>query len=33
VENWQPYILSGEEGEGVIATVKQRSGRFRETIF
>jgi poly-gamma-glutamate capsule biosynthesis protein CapA/YwtB (metallophosphatase superfamily) len=33
VENWQPSILSGEEGEGVIATVKQRSSRFRETIF
>jgi poly-gamma-glutamate capsule biosynthesis protein CapA/YwtB (metallophosphatase superfamily) len=33
VENWQPSILSSEEGEGVIATVKQRSSRFRETIF
>jgi hypothetical protein len=33
VENWQPSILTGEEGEGVIATVKHRSNRFRETIF
>jgi poly-gamma-glutamate capsule biosynthesis protein CapA/YwtB (metallophosphatase superfamily) len=33
VENWQPSMLSGEEGEGVIAIVRQRSSRFRETIF
>jgi poly-gamma-glutamate synthesis protein (capsule biosynthesis protein) len=33
VENWQPSILSGEEGEHVIATVKQRSDKFRETVF
>jgi poly-gamma-glutamate capsule biosynthesis protein CapA/YwtB (metallophosphatase superfamily) len=33
VEDWQPFVLSGSEGERVVALVRERSRRFRESIF
>ncbi len=33
VKDWQPSVLSGSEGERVVASVRERSRRFRESIF
>jgi poly-gamma-glutamate capsule biosynthesis protein CapA/YwtB (metallophosphatase superfamily) len=33
VKDWQPSVLSGLEGERVVASVRERSRRFRESIF
>jgi poly-gamma-glutamate synthesis protein (capsule biosynthesis protein) len=33
VKDWQPFVLLGSEGERVVAAVRERSRRFRESIF
>jgi poly-gamma-glutamate synthesis protein (capsule biosynthesis protein) len=33
VKDWQPYVSSGIEGERIVASVKERSRRFPESVF
>jgi len=33
VKDWQPYVSSGMEGERIIASIKERSRKFQQSIF